>query len=288
VISDSDVFLLRQLTSLELVGVYAAAQTIISVLKSTLVGIEFASAPVLANLFAARKADELQSFSRTSLRLSAWLSFFCIALLAVMAPPIMDHLFGEAFSAAASSLQLLVWALPFYGVHCIVGASILAAGGERPLVGINVLVMVLSVGLNIWLIPINPLLAVSGVAVVSYAVCAVLYLVLAAHLGVQPLALVRVYVRPALAAAGVALVVRLCIGPAQTLLESLGLALGPDWLPAIALDLAWLSLTALTGLGAYLLLLWLLGELDPGRLGGLRGLRRFSPGPEHGGNGADR
>lgn len=258
VISEADMILLRHLTSLATTGLYSAAQAIISMAKLMLVAVGVAAAPVLAGLFAAGRLAELKSYSRTSLRLSTWFSFLCIALITVIARPALRVVFGEAFASAADPLRVLIWVLPFYGYCNIIGYSIMAAGGEKPLMVINILVTLLSVGLNLALIPINPLMAVSTVTVASYAGCALLYRRLAARLGVQPPPLARLNVKPVLAAAvtGAVLGFGISVGGAAP-----GL-LARFRVPTGVAELAWLTLVALAGVAIYLILLRLLGELD--------------------------
>jgi O-antigen/teichoic acid export membrane protein len=257
-ISEADMILLRHLTSLGTTGLYSAAQAILSMAKLMLVAVGVATAPVLAGLFAAGRVTELKAYSRISLRLSNWFSFLCISLVTVIARPALGAVFGETFASAAGPLRVLVWVMPFYGYCNIVGYSIMAAGGEKALMAINVLVTLLSVGLNLALIPINPLMAVSTVTVASYAGCALLYRRLAARLGVQPEPLTRLNVKPALAAAVTAATLGFGMfarGDVPGLLARLRI-------PASAAELVWLTLVALAGTAIYLILLLLLGELD--------------------------
>ena len=252
-ISEGDVFIIRQMSGFEMVGLYVAAQTLIGVGKSGLAGLGLAVSPLLAEGFVQGNLDRMYNLSRVSLRLAAWTSGASIAALTALAGPLISVMLGDSFGEAASALQIVVWVLPSYAICNILGFGILATGGERTMVKINSVVALTNIGLNVLLIPINPLIGASSAAVLSYLLCLTLYIREAHNRRVCPPDLGRLHLRPALSAAGMFLAL-------QTGIYVVG---GDASLPA---TFALLSGGAIL----YVCLLWILGDLDKETLDSLR------------------
>lgn len=252
-ISEGDVFILRQSRGFEIVGLYVAAQTLVGVIKSGLAGLGLAVSPLLAEAFASSDLSRMAAMSRVSLRLAAWANGAAIAALAALAEPLMFAMYGGPFGESASVLRVVVWVLPSYAICNILGFGIVATGGERVMVKINMLVTLTNIGLNLLLIPLDALIGAGGAAVLSYLLCLMLYTHEARNRRICPLDLGRLHLRPLLASAGMYLMLRTGIGMAG---ENISLTL--------------VAVLAAAGVALYGIFLWLLGDLDKETLAGLR------------------
>lgn len=88
----------------------------------------------------------------------------------VLAPAIIDFLYGADYAAAALPLSILIWVIPFMFVTEFLGYVIVVSGAERRVAWAIAVSTTVNVGLNALLIPIYGLLAASILTVVTEAI----------------------------------------------------------------------------------------------------------------------
>lgn len=104
-------FLIGSLVGGAQVGWYAAAQRLGTSISMFGFVYHFNLYPALARS-AAGSNSEFSKLLRTSFRVTAWGSIGLALGLMLAAEPVLTVIFGERFSVAATSLQILVWGIP--------------------------------------------------------------------------------------------------------------------------------------------------------------------------------
>jgi O-antigen/teichoic acid export membrane protein len=216
VISEAEVIILAWFQSLDTVGLYVSGQAFISALKSIVVGIGLACAPLLAAQYRQNKQKNMEETLYRGVRLSAWVTLSVSTLVSTLGLLIIITLLGQEFRTASLTFSILAWTLPFYGFCNLVGYGIMAAGGERQMLLINIIITILIVCLNLWSIPrFNPLLAPAIVSVGVYAFYGILYFLLARALKVADTSLFRAYLLPLGVAIPVGVLLAFAVGASQ-------------------------------------------------------------------------
>ena len=163
----------------------------------------------------------------------------------VVAPDLVRLLGGEEFAGAADPLRLLLFSVALAFVSGLFGHALIAGGRQRSALRLGVSALVFNLVLNVALVPPFGIEAAAAVALASEVLLVAGGLILVRRdLGLNPR--FRLLWRAAAAAAAMAVVLALLSDLSLALLLPLGVLL--------------------YGLG-----LWLLGGLDPRRLGALRG-----------------
>ncbi|HHY57688.1 MAG TPA: flippase [Chloroflexi bacterium] len=94
----------------------------------------------------------------------------------VLAPTIVEFLYGADYSAAALPLSILIWVVPLMFVTEFLGYVIVVSGAERRVAWAIAISTTVNVSLNALLIPVYGLLAASILTVVTEAILAAQYL----------------------------------------------------------------------------------------------------------------
>ncbi len=116
IISQADMLLLGALGGTTAAGVYGVAARLASLVSMGVVSVESILAPQIADLYARQRFAELQAAVTHAARLTLWWSALTIAVLAVVARPLLA-LFGPEFVEAAPLL------LPLAGAQLVIAAS---------------------------------------------------------------------------------------------------------------------------------------------------------------------
>jgi O-antigen/teichoic acid export membrane protein len=132
-------------------GLYGAAYRIMESLLFISTAVNSAALPAMSRVLVAAPS-EVGVIFRGSFRWLVWLGLPMTVGLTVLASPIMA-LFGEGFVAAASTLQVLAWAVLLMFVNHLSGTLLTAAGKQRMLVWICAVALILNVLLNLKFIP---------------------------------------------------------------------------------------------------------------------------------------
>jgi O-antigen/teichoic acid export membrane protein len=148
-----DVLLLDRMADTVTLGMYTAASrltyplTILSMMTATAVF------PVLS-----RHVRENPALAFRLVRVcSRWLGALGLGIavtVTLLAEPIVGTLFGHEYLPAAASLRILIWYIPIFSFYQVVSDLLVAADKVWGIVWISLACLVLSVALNLILIPI--------------------------------------------------------------------------------------------------------------------------------------
>lgn len=147
-----DQVMLGQMTDAKELGVYAAAVRVAELwffIPSAII------ASVFPNIIRAREVDEGEFYRRLQ-RLYNFLAFagYAVAIpVTFLSPFVINLLYGEAYSAAAPMLVLLIWSDLFINLAMARGAYLFAMNWTWILFWVNVAAAVTNVALNLFLIP---------------------------------------------------------------------------------------------------------------------------------------
>lgn len=176
VFQSADTFLLGYLSTTGTVGVYNVVYPLANLLLISLTAFTFIFMPTISGYHAEGRRDRME---RTYQLVTKWILFATLPLaLAFAAFPrtVIGYTFGFEYAAGAPALALL--ALGFF-VHVVAGPSgdaLMAMGRSRLMMAITVTVAVVNVGLNLALIPRNPLLGAAAATTVGFLLMNGLYL----------------------------------------------------------------------------------------------------------------
>ena len=135
---------------------------------------------------------------------------FAVALPAaiggcILAPQAIDLIFGDEYMAAAPVLQLLIWAIPFAQLREAPVAALVSHAREDRMLHLNAMGTVLSIGMNLVLIPRYGMIGAAASTVATEALRTILAFVFAKDAGF-PLASGRRFWRVAVAGIAMAAV----------------------------------------------------------------------------------
>lgn len=109
--------------------------------------------PILSRAFHVGSTSEAQDLVQTGMR---WMFAFALPLVAagsVIAPRLVETIFGVGYEQSGEVLQRLIWAAAFMFPNALLGNALVAAGGQRVVAGIVGGGVVLNILLNLALIP---------------------------------------------------------------------------------------------------------------------------------------
>lgn len=181
VIFNSDLIFLRFLRDREAVGYYAAAYALISFLISISSAHLLTLLPALARLNGASDAQR-QLYRDAVARMLAVVLPVAVGG-ALVADPLVRLAFGESFASAIPVLVLLLATVPLFAMRDIASCAILARGREGMVFRISALSAVLSVALNLLLIPPFGMFGAASATLLTEAVRLVLCVTAAHRLG---------------------------------------------------------------------------------------------------------
>ena len=131
--------------------------------------------PSLSRQFVTRP-DSLPAIQQRMLRYLLMIALPIAIGGCVLAPKIIDFLYGADYAAAALPLSILIWVVPFMFVTEFLGYVIVVSGAERRVAWAIALSTTINVGLNVLLIPIYGVLAAALLTVFTEAVLLSQYL----------------------------------------------------------------------------------------------------------------
>lgn len=168
VLYNVDLLILRYLKGEAEAGRYAAAYVLISFCANLMVAYSHTVLPSMARDAAPSAATA--STYRSAL-VVAWLVTMPVAVGgALIAPVLIDLLFGRAYGDGATALQVLVWSVPVAALREIAVAALIARHREPALLRVNSVAAVVNVSLNVALIPAFGLAGAAWATVASEAV----------------------------------------------------------------------------------------------------------------------
>ncbi|MGI9076968.1 MAG: flippase [Gemmatimonadaceae bacterium] len=147
---NSDLIMLRAFHDVRTAGYYAAAYTPISLAISIGMAYRMSLLPTLTRLGAGNRQHELYH--------TALAHVFAVVLPAaiggcILAPQAIALIFGKEYMEAAPVLQLLIWAIPFAQLREAPIAALVSHAREDRMLHLNAMGTVLSIGMNLVLIP---------------------------------------------------------------------------------------------------------------------------------------
>ena len=165
----TDILLLAPLSDLQETGLYGAAYRITYMLSFPQVVLMTIVTPALGEAFAKRKAGQVRRVVRLSLAFTAVTVLPLLLGVVLFSESILRIVFGEEFTGASLSLQLLVVGQAA-SCFAMVFASMLVMGGrEKAFAGWNALMLAANITLCVILIPlygaVGAAMATAGVAV---------------------------------------------------------------------------------------------------------------------------
>ncbi len=203
-----DSLLLSRLYGPAIVGVYAAATGLISILNILPQGFRQAVLPVLTDVYTNAR-DKTIPIVAQSLNLILTLTLLISLTLTLAIDDILSILYHGRFATAGPVFVTLVWA--FVLMCCAIPNArlIVVAGKQDVYVPIHIISMLLNLGLNLWL---QPWLNVQGAALARLASASLIcgFGIIYVQMRIQRWPVVHIIVRP-LAAAGTALIIMISL-----------------------------------------------------------------------------
>lgn len=173
-----DIFCLSYLASHEAVGFFAAASRVLETLMFLPAAFMGALFPAVSGLAATAKED-IPRIMEKSLRCLALVGLPAAAGISILAPQIVDLLFGPNWGETARNLQILIWAWGVIFISAIGPVALNALGYTK----LNIITIIVGVFfkliLNIVLIPRYGAVMVCWTTLLTEIVSAVLYLTFA-------------------------------------------------------------------------------------------------------------
>jgi O-antigen/teichoic acid export membrane protein len=173
VLSKVDVFILSRFESLSVVGIYVAGYFFLDI--SLFIPSSFSQAiyPVLSR--AATNANDLQDLTHKFYKLIFAVSLLISIIVMILSKWLIIFFYGEKFGASNIVTQIVIWSIMIVAYNNTVGRSIYAAGGQWPLVIVNVLGALSNIILNLYLIPHYNIIGSSIATVISFLITAIMH-----------------------------------------------------------------------------------------------------------------
>jgi len=164
-VSQADKVLLGLYLNPALVGIYVVASTLSALIPLILQSVNQIFAPVIADLHARKRTDVLQRLFQSLTKWVFGLSLPLAIVIIAFAPPLM-RMFGSAFEAG---WPVLVIGSAGQVVNCGVGSVgylLLMSGNQKRLMKVQFVMVVVSLAMNITLIPVLGLVGAALAAAV--------------------------------------------------------------------------------------------------------------------------
>ena len=172
-----DIIMLEKMRGLAAVGIYTAAYKFLDILMIIGANITGVLYPRMASE-AAGAPRTLQRIIEKSYRYMVALGIPTAVVVTILAQRIIRILFGEQFSASASALRILIWAIPPMFMYMPLAHALNATGGEWPRILVLSVNTLANIGMNLLLIPVFSFVG----AAFSTVICEVISLILLARL----------------------------------------------------------------------------------------------------------
>ncbi|MFN8574373.1 MAG: oligosaccharide flippase family protein [Gemmatimonadaceae bacterium] len=148
-----DLIFLRFVKGEAAAGEYAAAYTFIAFASNLIVAFAHSVMPSLARSRDAEAGGDGDRLYGGAVTQVVALTLPAAIGGAVVASSLVTLVFGDAFLPGAVALRWLVLSLPFAAIREIAVVAVIASGGERSLVRVNLVTVVCNVALNLILVP---------------------------------------------------------------------------------------------------------------------------------------
>ena len=172
----SDRLLLGRLSSLEQVGLYSVAASLVGVTSVAVAAFGQAWTPHAVRLFEDEPHRAPALFGRVLTYVLAGFGFLCVGI-STLAPELIDILTGAGFEPAAAAVPPLALAMVAYASTHVTAAGITLRLRTQYLAGHAWLAAIVNVGLNLVLIPTFGMLGAAWATTVAYSVLTAAYLV---------------------------------------------------------------------------------------------------------------
>lgn len=180
-IFNGDLVLLRVFRSSAEVGLYAAAYALVGFSSNLALTYGVSLLPTLTR--AAGEPDRERELYRTSNAYALALGLPLALGGCVLAGPLIELVFGEAYAPASRALQILVWAIPLGLLRNLASTVMVARARETFLLRVTVAAAAANLTLNLLLIPAHGLVGAAVAAVLTEAIRMSLLLALARREG---------------------------------------------------------------------------------------------------------
>lgn len=149
-----NIAMLGFMQSAAIVGLYSAGSKLVLIALTVINSLSIVLLPRSSNLIAAGRLDEFRRISIKGVRLVLILALPGLALMSIIARPLMILFCGAAFADAWVVVALTAPLLVIVGLSNIFGIQMLyAQGKERIVIGSMLAGLAINFGLNLWLIP---------------------------------------------------------------------------------------------------------------------------------------
>ena len=175
-----DIFCLSYLAGQEAVGIFSAASRFLEALMFIPAALMGALFPALSTLTASAREDIPRVLER-SLRYLALAGIPAAAGIFILAPQIVELLYGGNWGETAHNLQILIWTWGLIFIYAVCPVALNALGNTRINVVIIIVGVFFKIGLNFLLIPRFGTIGACWTTLLVEAVSAILYFSYALH-----------------------------------------------------------------------------------------------------------
>lgn len=207
---NADLIILRFFRDSATVGQYAAAYTLVSFLANLGITYGFAVMPQAAR--SAADPGPLGELVRGALVFALALTLPVAAGGLFTTDGLVALVFGRGYADAGLPMRILLWSVPLAWLRSVTQLTLVAMGRQRAVLGVTAVVAVVTVVLDLALIPRWGMVAAAGVTVAVEGIRLVAMLAVAARAGVAPPRLLAWW-RPVAASAVMAAVLAAWRGP---------------------------------------------------------------------------
>jgi O-antigen/teichoic acid export membrane protein len=160
-----DILVLQHFRPLDQVGIYAVAQSVAETVTILALGFAGSMLPLVARL----DGVERQNLTGEAIRNCSLLGAVAVVGLSILGPPLVPVVFGQDFADAVTPLLILLPSMWFLGIALAIGSTLRGYG--RPglaslLAGLS---MVVTIGLDLILIPSYGVTGAAIASAVAYA-----------------------------------------------------------------------------------------------------------------------
>ncbi len=152
VLNRSGFILLERMSNPEQLGLYSAAYRITNLLESFPIMVMATIYPLMAR-YAAEDVGKLRALYKQSVLLLTAVAIPMAIVITLLAPWIIQLLYGPKFAGAENVLRVLIWATMFLYIALSGGNLLIATGREQVSLTLNIIAAILSLVLGLLFIP---------------------------------------------------------------------------------------------------------------------------------------
>lgn len=222
--SRADVLLITWMRGLSDVGLYSASTRLVDLARLLPMAYGRALYPLIARLYSQGQEEFQHAFINASRTLL--LVMFCIAIiLSGLADYFIVWLYGSTFQEAAVVLRLLAWTIIPYSLACILAQILFSTDHQVLDLRVNIIVTLVSVGMNMLIIPLWGAMGAACVSMISMTLYASMQYFYVSTRIVNP-ALISMFIKMGLVGLGgwTTIIIALFLGWHPVLVGCLGIA----------------------------------------------------------------